>query len=161
MLNLLSKIIALVSWRLYDGRGYPLSEIMGWVLGVGLGAFSTGYGNEWYEWFYGAGAGAIIIWTIIKGYDGWDEYKAMFIRSTPSLLLIPWCIVWQTFNTWTIALVVLCFAANITEVPIRRWQHRTEAKWSAHIAEAWEAVWIGITFYVLSSTYKMEELWIN
>ena len=42
MIYLAICIVIMVAWRLYDGRGYPLSEAAGWVIGTALGALTFG-----------------------------------------------------------------------------------------------------------------------
>jgi len=163
-------VIGLVLWRLYDGRGYRLSEIIGWFLALAAGALVFGLAVPWQQMVYGGGMGIVAVWCMVKGYNGWDQYLPMFRRSLPALLMFPWGFVCQeglgadvNFLTLTIV-VILCFAANVTEVPIRRWQHRMDAKWggkpkseiplparfTAHIAEGWEAVIIAIALALLN-----------
>lgn len=157
-------IAVMVAWRLYDGRGYPFSEAASWVIGVALGAFTFGVGVTWWQMLHGAGVGVLATWCIVRGYNGWDDYRVMLFRSLPALFIIPWCVAAHLLFgvplSPAVAAVItfMCIAANVTEVPLRRWQHRMDAtlpskrpffaKWSAHISEGYEAAWIGAAIAV-------------
>jgi hypothetical protein len=151
MIFLILSISIMVAWRLYDGRGYPLSEAAGWLIGPAIGALAFGLDAEWGEIIHGGTVGLLATWCIVGGYDGWDRYGPMLWRSHPAALILAfagldWWIGIVEPNGSIVLVAAMCVAANVTQVPLRRWQARATGvlgKYSAHICEAYEAVWIG------------------
>jgi len=173
----LAIIIATIIWRVYDGRGYRLSEAMGWTLAFILGSVIS-VGHDAPTGLYNIAVSVIAFWCIIRGYDrtvdpeGWRSYRVMAWRSLPAVLILPIAMghFWATgrFLGDFVLITAMCFAANLTQVPLRRYQLRLEAledarrkrfiaeggfmddykpgliaRYIAHFCEGWEAAWIG------------------
>lgn len=152
-----SAVLMFMVWRWYDGRGYRLSEVIGWALGAGLGATTFGFDVSWQQMAYGACVGVLATWCIVKGYDGWNVYRPMLIRSLPATLIPPVAVVagllgLDVSSFHAVAVPAMCLAANLTQVPLRRWQDRatgTLGKYSAEICEIYEAAWIGAALVLM------------
>lgn len=148
--TIIARIAAFMGWRWYDGRGYRLSEAIGWSFGALLGATTFGL-DVWQQMAYGACVGLLATWCIVKGYNGWASYMPMLRRSWPAAGIPPVVAVAGLLGLdvsafHAVAAPAMCVAANVTQVPLRRWQDRatgTLGKYSAEICEIYEAAWIG------------------
>lgn len=157
----LSYLLIFPAWRYYDGRGYPKSEVAGWVIGAALGALTFGLDAPWQQMVYGAAIGALATWCIVAAYKqtpkGWRSYRSMALRSKSALAIPAVAFVASQFGVDvgpnTVFVVAMCFAANVTQVPLRRHQRTVDetpaekrpkyGKYMAEICETWEALWIG------------------
>lgn len=134
-------IPTIIIWRLYDGRGYPKSEIMGWALAC-LIAAGFAYGLPIADWGHALAVCLLAFSCMILGYDrtitdggddnGWRSYRSMLWRSRLAAGIPIVGVIAAQFGATVSAydlvmLPVLCVLANVTEVPFRRYQLRLEA----------------------------------
>lgn len=174
-------LILMVAVRIYRGRNFNKgSRPMGWALAV-LGGVTLAWTTDPATIRFVAASSALAFWCIGAGYDGWDKYWPMALRSLPAAGIIPLAVAAQWFGvdaSGALAAVVMCFCANVTQVPIRRLQHRIDqaghrsdcavnnapayapgscdcgqnfkGNATAIFAEGWEAMWVAGAIVVLA-----------
>lgn len=154
-------VIWTIILRLYRGRDInKFSRPLTWATGTIVGATSWGFDASWGQMVYGAAIGALATWCIVWTYkntpEGWRNYKSMLIRTTPAAG-IPVVVVaasllgLQVGPFEAVCVPVMCLIANLTQIPWRRLQQSVETwtkqpwygKYMAHIAEGYEAMWVG------------------
>lgn len=135
-----------VLWRLYDGRGYKLSEAAGWILSIAISAYLA-WDQTWQSIVYGAGVGAAMFYVIQRGYEGWDQWLPMLKRSSFGAgAFLLWEILWDKFDpTMTTIIVLLLLVANVSQVPTRRLLNKgIGGHYMTHFHEAYEAAVVSI-----------------